>query len=362
MITFAAMAARAPMGAGSASRLHHRIRPQRIRNTTLDDELDPVAYYERRYNIAIEDERPHRRRRKPAPGHQAEVNALAEPTPLEAGLPMTYAPSRFERPWLEGALRGFFDRELIADVLGMVKGGKEACVYRCVSAGPIAEPLVAAKVYRPRQFRNLRNDSAYLEGRAPLTLSGKPLTERDQREMRAIAGRTRFGETLRHTSWLMYEFTAMQTLYAAGADVPQPHAAEANAILMAFVGDDRSAAPTLNSVRLGPREAEALFERVLQNIEIMLEHGMIHGDLSAYNILYWQGALQIIDLPQVTLLETNRRSHAILARDVQRICDYFARQGVDCDAETITDVFWRRYGQDEAWAASDFDLTRLAGG
>jgi RIO kinase 1 len=330
-----------------------------MRKTTLDDELDPIAYYEQRYNITIDDERPQSRRRKPAASYQEQVNALAEPTPVEAGLPMTYTPSRFERPWLEGALRGFYDRELIADVLSMVKGGKEACVYRCVSAGPISEPLVAAKVYRPRQFRNLRNDSAYLEGRAPLTLSGKALTERDQREMRAIAGRTRFGETLRHTSWLMYEFTAMQTLYAAGADVPQPHAVEANAILMAFVGDEHAAAPTLNAVRLGRNRARALFERVLNNIEIMLQHGMVHGDLSAYNILYWDDAPQIIDLPQVTLLEGNRRSQGILARDVQRVCEYFARQGVDCDAKALATDLWRRYGADESWAARDYDLSLL---
>jgi len=326
----------------------------------LDDHIDPVDYYESRFGITIEEEPSRQRRRKPAPGHDATVRQLAEPTALEAGLPMTYTPSRFEGVWLEDALRGFFGRELISDVLAMVKGGKEASVYRCLSAGPIAAPLVAAKVYRPRQFRNLRNDASYREGRLPLTLSGKPLTERDQREMRAIAGRTRFGESLRHTSWLMYEFSTMQALFAAGADVPEPYAVEPNAILMAFVGDERMAAPTLNSVRLERAQAATLFERLLHNVELMLQQGFIHGDLSAYNILYWQGALQIIDFPQVTLLETNRRSHAILARDVARICEHFGRQGVDCDAADITANLWNRYGQDETWAARDFDLSNLA--
>jgi RIO kinase 1 len=328
----------------------------------LDDTVDPVEYYERRFGITIEDEeqRPQKGRRKRDSGHEAQVRELAEPTVLEAGLKMTYTPSRFEGPWLADALRGFYDRELIADVLEMIKGGKEACVYRCATTGPIPTPLAAAKVYRPRQFRNLRNDAMYREGRAPLTLAGKPLTERDQREMRAIAGRTRFGESLIHTSWLMYEFTAMQTLFEVGADVPEPYAAESNAVLMAYIGDEYNAAPTLNSVSLARSEARVLFERVLHNIELMLRQGMIHGDLSAYNILYWEGAPWIIDLPQVTLLESNRRSHAILERDVQRICDYFARQGVDCDAHAISDDLWYRYGQDEAWAASDFDLTLTA--
>jgi RIO kinase 1 len=326
----------------------------------LDDYTDPVEYYESRYGVTIEEELPRPRRKKSAPGHQAAVQQLAEPTVLEAGLAMTYTPKRFEGGWLEDALRGFYSRELITDVLAMVKGGKEASVYRCLPGGPIAAPLVAAKVYRPRQFRNLRNDAAYREGRLPLTLSGKPITERDQREMRAINGRTRFGEILRHTSWLMYEFVTMQALFKAGADVPEPYAVEPNAILMGFVGDERVAAPTLNGVRLERAEARALYERTLQNIEIMLRLGFIHGDLSAYNILYWEGALQIIDFPQVTLLETNRRSHEILARDVARVCEYFARQGVDCDAAEITAGYWRRFGQDEAWAASDFDLSNFA--
>ncbi|MEN6480258.1 MAG: RIO1 family regulatory kinase/ATPase, partial [Anaerolineales bacterium] len=171
-----------------------------------------------------------------------------------------------------------------------------------------------------------------------------------------IAGRTRFGESLIHTSWLMYEFTAMQTLFEAGADVPEPYAAEANAVLMAYLGDERSAAPTLNTVSLDRAEAQMLFERTLHNIELMLGLGLVHGDLSAYNILYWQGVPWIIDLPQVTLIEGNRRAHAILERDIERLCDYFRRQGVTCEAGAICDDLWYRYGQDRVWAASDLDL------
>lgn len=322
----------------------------------MREPIDLMDDYERRYGLDLEDERPRKVRRKKRPPVDAQVRELAEPTALEAGLTMTYTPSRFERGWLEDALRGLFDRELIADVLALIKGGKEACVYRCATAGPIPAPLAAVKVYRPRQFRNLRNDAIYREGRAPLTLSGKPLTERDQREMRAIAGRTRFGESLRHTSWLMYEFTALQALFESGADVPEPYAAEANAVLMAYLGDERSAAPTLNTVSLDRAEAQMLFERTLHNIELMLGLGLVHGDLSAYNILYWQGVPWIIDLPQVTLIEGNRRAHAILERDIERLCDYFRRQGVTCEAGAICDDLWYRYGQDRVWAASDLDL------
>lgn len=311
----------------------------------MDEYQDPIDYYEDRFGITIDEERPRRPRRKRDIGHEAIIRELAEPTVLEAGL--------------EEALRGFYDRDLLADVLSIVKGGREACVYRCVPAGPIKAPLVAAKVYRPRQFRNLRNDAAYREGRLPLTLSGKPLTERDQREMRAILGRTRFGESLRHTSWLMYEYTTLKTLFAAGGDVPEPYAVEANAILMSFIGDERTAAPTLHSVWLPRTEANDLFERLLHNVELMLGEGLIHGDLSPHNILLWQGIPYLIDFPQVTLLETSRRSETILARDIQRLCEYFERQGVTCGAAEITRDLWYRYGQDRAWAASDWDLSLL---
>src|SRR5688500_2115717 len=98
----------------------------------------------------------------------------------------------------------------------------------------------------------------------------------------------------------MYEYTTMARLHGAGAAVPRPYAAGENAILMTYYGDEQRAAPTLNEVHLSKAEATPLFEEVLRNIELLLQHGQIHGDLSAYNILYWQGSVVLIDFPQVT--------------------------------------------------------------
>jgi len=75
----------------------------------------------------------------------------------------------------------------------------------------------------------------------------------------------------------------------------------------------------------------------------MLRHGMIHGDLSAYNILYWEGQIVLIDFPQVTNTHGNSNAHFILRRDVERICEYFARQGVHADASAILDRLTRRH-------------------
>ena len=77
----------------------------------------------------------------------------------------------------------------------------------------------------------------------------------------------------------------------------------------------------------------------------MLEHDMIHEDLSAYNILYWGGEITLIDFPQVTDVRTNNRAYGILKRDITRVCQYFARQGVRCDADGIMEELWARYVQ-----------------
>jgi RIO kinase 1 len=75
----------------------------------------------------------------------------------------------------------------------------------------------------------------------------------------------------------------------------------------------------------------------------MLSHRMIHGDLSAYNILYWQGNVTLIDFPQVTMSESNHNAFRIFERDVRRVCDYFAGQGVVADSDAITRSLWEKY-------------------
>lgn len=268
---------------------------------------------------------------------------MVEASGLEAGFVTTYQPARFEAEWLLASLRSFYDQELITDVLANVKGGKEASVYLCAGHPTTGKALLAAKVYRPRQFRNLRNDAMYKEGRAVLTADGRPVKETDHRIMRAIGKKTGFGVQVAHTSWLMYEHTALERLHQAGAAVPQPVAVNDNALLMSYCGDVGMAAPVLQRVRLERAEAVRLFNEVMWNIELMLQFGLIHGDLSAYNILYWEGSITLIDFPQVTNARGNRNARAILQRDVARVCDYFASQGVHGDADVLADELWRRY-------------------
>lgn len=253
----------------------------------------------------------------------------------------TYKPARFEEWWLLESIGDFYEHKLISDVLRRLKGGKEASVYLCRGTES-TEPLVTAKVYRPRSLRNLKNDSIYRTGRIDLGEDGKKLFK--EADVNAIAKRTAYGEELRHTSWIAYEFNTLEILHTAGADVPKPFGMEKNAILMEFIGDAELAAPTLNAVTLERDEARGLFDRVIRNLDLLLTSNRIHGDLSAYNILYWEGDVTLIDFPQVVDPEMNPSSWVIFLRDVTRVCQYFRSQGVKCDPHKLAEELWSSHG------------------
>jgi RIO kinase 1 len=251
------------------------------------------------------------------------------------------------------------DGLLISDVLGQVKGGKEASVYRCEGHPATGQALLAAKVYRPRQFRNLRNDAMYRQGREVLKGDGRAVKKTDQRIARAVGKKSAFGVQVQHTSWLMYEYTTLERLHTAGAAVPKPWGVNDNAIMMEYIGDEYEAGPALNEVRLDPDEVEPLFRETLRNIELMLNMNLIHGDLSAYNILYWDGKITLIDFPQVSNSRANDKARFILGRDITRVCQYFSGQGLDCDAEAILNDMWQRnvaVGPDEVAAEESLHL------
>lgn len=259
----------------------------------------------------------------------------------------SYPAARHEEWWLLDSLGGLYEQQWISDILRLVRGGKEANVYQCQGTASSGSDFIAAKVYRPRMMRNLRNDSLYREGRGNLDIDGRYIG--DDRRQRAIAKKTAFGQELMHTSWLMHEFTTLQLLHTAGADVPKPYISAENAILMGYIGNDQVAAPTLNGIDLDPDEAQALFQRVLWNVEIMLRSDRIHGDLSAYNILYWEGKITLIDFPQTITPEGNRNAYHIFERDLARVCEYFDHRGVRLHGARLNPLrlaanLWTSYG------------------
>jgi RIO kinase 1 len=273
--------------------------------------------------------------RKAIPAPDSELAAIGA---AESSFKFTYQASRHEEVWLTEALYGFHQQQWLDDVLYRVKGGKEATVYLCAANPGLGTDYLAAKVYRPRMFRNLKNDSLYQVGRGKLDSSGNKITNKG--ELHAIEKKTGFGWELTHTSWIEYEYQTLTALSQAGGDVPRPYARGNNAILMGYVGEPGNPAPTLATVELSRVEARRLFDRVIHNVELLLQANLVHGDLSAFNILYWEGEISLIDFPQVIHIAANPEALRIFQRDIARVCEYFARQGVAHNARRLADALW----------------------
>jgi RIO kinase 1 len=304
----------------------------------LFEELDDEDKLNGRFGI--DNRRPYQRMTRKLINEERKF--VREQDDSSASFKFTYKAARFEEWWLLESLGDFYEHQWISDVLRRLKGGKEASVYLCRSGPAVDAPLVAAKVYRPRSLRNLKNDGQYRAGREDLDESGNVIV--DDGALHAMKKRTSYGEELRHQSWIAYEFQTLETLHAASADVPRPYAMEKNAILMGYIGDFDMAAPTLNAVPLDPDEVAPLYDRVIRNIDLLLSKERIHGDLSAYNILYWEGDITLIDFPQVVSPEGNPAAWAIFLRDVTRICQYFASQGLNRNPRKLAADLWTSHG------------------
>ncbi len=285
-------------------------------------------------------------RNNKAPRKQSDRKAqdlISSLTDEESEFSFSYCASKHEREWLVGSLEDFYRQGWFEDILRLIKGGgKEASVYQCLANGASSTQYLAAKVYRPRKFRQLRNDSLYREGRLRLDDEGHEI--HDGRALHAIQKRTNFGMALLHTSWIEHEFQTLHLLYEAGVEVPQPFASGNNAILMAYIGWDGVPAPTLNTVNLSRDELNNVFTRVMKNVEIMLDNQRVHGDLSAYNILYFEEDIFLIDFPQAVNPNENRNAYAIFQRDLRRLFEYFQRGGMECDPEEWSRTLWQRHG------------------
>ena len=165
----------------------------------------------------------------------------------------------------------------------------------------------------------------------------------DARETRAVANKSRFGHQVAEAVWVGHEFDMLCQLHFAGADVPQPIAATGSAILMQFVGDESGPAQQLREVTPAPADARKVLDRLIWNIERMLANNIVHGDLSAYNVLVRNDRPVIIDLPQAVDARSNGNAQELLRRDVTSICRHFERFGARANADRISEGLWRRF-------------------
>jgi RIO kinase 1 len=248
-----------------------------------------------------------------------------------------------ERAWIREHLAKFLENGLITDVVHRIKAGKEATVYACSAHPSTGRSMLAAKVYREWSLRGSHNMSQYAQGRDLLDEDGNSGPGRSRRQDPAGSKKSKRGKEAVQTSWLMHEFTLLESLHALHADVPQPLEHGEHALLMEYIGDEAGAAPTLNDVALEPDEAKRLFERVIYNVEILLGLGWVHGDLSEYNILYDRGRIVLIDFPQVADCRNNPKARALFERDIQRVTTYFERAGHAIDPRQLARDLWAKH-------------------
>ncbi|MEO7268386.1 MAG: RIO1 family regulatory kinase/ATPase [Knoellia sp.] len=224
----------------------------------------------------------------------------------------------------------------VEEDLGVLKTGKEADVHLIrrwlpvdshdlALPGQAVESLLAAKRYRGAENRLFHRDGGYLEGRRV----------RKSREMRAMARRTEFGRSVIAGQWAAAEFDALGRLWELGLPVPYPVQLSETEMLMEFIGDGRTAAPRLVQAKPSPEVLAQLFEEFRGVVLTLAQEGWAHGDLSPYNVLVHDEHLVVIDWPQIVDVVGNPHGFEFLERDVRVMCDWFARRGLDVDANLL---------------------------
>lgn len=231
---------------------------------------------------------------------------------------------------IPGELKSLIDDGIIQAVLRPLKSGKEASVY-VVQVGTAVR---CAKVYKNATQRSFQQRAQYHEGR-----SG-----RGSRQNRAIGRRTRFGREAEEAAWKNAEVDALYQLRAAGVRVPEPHGFIDGVLLMELITDaEGRAAPGLGEVDLTPEQARAYHRFLVRQVQRMLCAGLIHGDLSEYNVLVGADGPVIIDLPQVVAASANNSARDMLLRDVRNLTATLARFAPELSATRYGEELWALY-------------------
>jgi len=224
--------------------------------------------------------------------------------------------------------------------LGVLKSGKEAQINLIERSGEDRSScLLALKRYLPRtvtakgqleamgvqRASTFRNDVEYREGRQ----------FRKSRERRAVETMSTYGKKLLQDRWMGHEHDVMLRLWKAGMNVPYPVSYSEDAFVLEYIGAEDGAAPQLAGARLRGNVLESAFDQLVDGLAAMVSEGFAHGDLSAFNLLWWEDSLWFIDFPQAVDIAMNPQGVGFLHRDVTNVCAWFVRRGLDVDAEQV---------------------------
>lgn len=219
---------------------------------------------------------------------------------------------------------------LVDEVLRPLMSGKEAAVYvvRC------GNQVRCAKVYKEANKRSFRQAAEYQEGRKV----------RNSRQARAMAKGSKYGRKEAEDAWQNAEVAALFRLAGAGVRVPKPYDFQDGVLLMELVTDaDGNAAPRLNDVHLEADQARDYHRFVISQIVLMLCSGLVHGDLSEFNVLLGPDGPVIIDLPQAVDAAANNHAFSMLQRDVSNMAHYFGRFAPELKATRYAQEMWTLY-------------------
>jgi len=227
-------------------------------------------------------------------------------------------------------LQALIDEGLIDSVVRQLMSGKEANVYvvRC------GDDTRAAKVYKEANNRSFRQAVDYTENRKV----------KNTRQARAMAKGTRFGREMQEAAWQSAEVDALRRLAAAGVRVPKPYNFLEGVLLMELVADAHGdAAPRLNDVNFTPEDARTHHATLMAEVVRMLCAGVVHGDLSEFNILLAADGPVIIDLPQAVDAAGNNHAPRMLLRDVDNLRGFFGRFAPDLLPTAYGPEIWQLY-------------------
>lgn len=227
-------------------------------------------------------------------------------------------------------LQPLIDDGLIDEVVMQLMSGKEAQVFvvRC------GEELRCAKVFKEAKQRSFKQAAQYQEGRK----------ERNSRRARAMSKKTKYGQREQEQAWLSAEVDALYRCDGAGVRVPKPYGFVDGVLLMEMICDEEGdVAPRLDDVELTPEVALRYHAMVIQDVVRMLCAGLIHGDLSEFNVLAASDGPVIIDLPQAVDAAGNNSAQAMLARDVNNMRAYFGRFAPELLTTRYAAEMWALY-------------------
>jgi RIO kinase 1 len=219
---------------------------------------------------------------------------------------------------------------LVDEVIGQLMSGKEATVYmvRCGSE------IRCAKVYKEAAQRSFKKAVQYQEGRRV----------RNSRRGRAMEKGSKFGRDQQEEIWQSAEVDALYKLAAAGVRVPEPYGCFNGVLLMELITDEEGyVAPRLNDVELSPERARHDHAVVIQDVIRMLCVGLIHGDLSEFNVLVDEIGPVIIDLPQAVNAAGNNNAKAMLERDVRNMTNYYGQFAPELLKTQCAKEIWKLY-------------------